>query len=91
MQLVVVEGEEQEDSLKKYELMLILRKKRTMENSYFVKVTMKMMNFSIDIQIDYSHVNTLRFHILLGIKLVDCESWISVSEKNNCSENCFLN
>ena len=61
MQLVVVEGEEQEDSLKKYELMLILRKKRTMENSYFVKVTMKMMNFSIDIQIDYSHVNTLLY------------------------------
>ena len=28
-----------------------------MENSYFVKVTMKIINLSYDIQILYSHVN----------------------------------
>ena len=33
------------------------KQKKTMENSYFVKVTMKIINLSYDIQILYSHVN----------------------------------
>lgn len=55
---MVLLGEgEQGDSLKNEKLIIILSNDKTMENSYFVKVTMKIINLSYDIQILYSHVN----------------------------------